>query len=565
MTRLTRTLIWAAQPIVIAIALWLVIGGPWRDARQPLSFSGSGVVTLAQARLILDDGWWSIPELDSTSGRDALLLARNAHVDHALLRVASFMSRRIPAIVTIWWALTLMCGGAACAWGLRRLGVSVVGAWGAGVLFALSPFALSQNISGVGFMPYLVPFAATAAVMLATGRHGEPGWRGLLLGNIALGFNTPYFALFGAFFVAVGAIAGFVRTRDRATARAGALMFGAIVVAAAINLAPNYFAPPAAPQAVETRVSPAEAELHGLKIRQLVTPPPGHWLGIFRMWSDADMTARFPDGGDPPGKRLGAIAAIGFLGLILLLFVPALAGPETEGESARAASRLTLAVLIVAMTGGLSGIVSILVTPLIRDYSFVTAFLMFFALAFIGVAIDRLTAANIKVGIALWAGLVVFGVADHAVALRPLSSNRDAITAEYHDLHEFVTAAERELPRGSLVFQLPVMPPPGGGRVEHMRVFDPFKLYVASRHFQWNVPALSPEAAARQTEAAALDPRDLPSWLQKQGFAAIVVDRFGYHDDGTEVLAALQAVPKAARPVALNPRYVALDIRVPQP
>ena len=163
----------------------------------------------------------------------------------------------------------------------------------------------------------------------------------------------------------------------------------------------------------------------------------------------------------------------------------------------------------------------------------------------------------------MWAALVIFGVADHAVALQPLNSGRDAIAADYRDVREFVSKTERELPQGSLLFQLPVAPPPGGGRVERMRVFDPFKLFVASRQLRWNVPALSPEAIARQQEAAALDPRDLPSWLQKQGFTAIVVDRFGYHDDGTEVLAALQAVPTAARPVALTMRYVALDIRVP--
>ena len=385
MTRLTRAFIWAAQPVVIAVALWLSLGGPARDVREPLSFGDGGLLTLAQARLILDGGLWSVPELDSTSGRDDLVLPRNAHVDHALLRVASLFSRRIPAIVMMWWALMLICGGAACAWGLRRLGVSVAGAWSAGVLFALSPFALSHNLSGVGLMPYLVPFAATAAVLLATGRYNEPGWRGLLLGNVALGLNTPYFAVFGAFFVAVGAIAGFVRTRDRACLRAGALMLGAIVLATTVNLTPNYWKQSSATPAVETRWSPAEAEISGLKIRQLVTPPPDHWLGVFRAWSSADLGARFPDGGDPPGKRLGAIAAVGFLGLIVVLFVPALAGAGTAGESARAASRLTLAMLIVAMTGGLSGVFGLLVTSILRDYSLFTAFLMFYALAFVGV------------------------------------------------------------------------------------------------------------------------------------------------------------------------------------
>ena len=96
-----------------------------------------------------------------------------------------------------------------------------------------------------------------------------------------------------------------------------------------------------------------------------------------------------------------------------------------------------------------------------------------------------------------------------------------------------------------------------------MRPYDHFKPFVVSRTLRWSDPPVTAEQRRWQTEAAAVDPRDLPAFLKHQGFAAIVVDRFGFDDDGTAVLAALQTVPSAARPVALNTRYVALDIREP--
>ena len=68
-------------------------------------------------------------------------------------------------------------------WGLRRLGVSRMGAGAAGVLFALCPFALYRNIGHFNMVTYLIPFPATAAVLLALDRSGTSlarpghGWR----------------------------------------------------------------------------------------------------------------------------------------------------------------------------------------------------------------------------------------------------------------------------------------------------------------------------------------------------------------------------------------------------
>ncbi len=564
MTSILRRLVWAAQPVVVGLALWLALGGPSRDVRAPLNFSSGGLVTLAQARLTLDEGsWWTTPALRTPAGRDSLLLPQNARIDLVLLHVASLLSHRIPAVVTMAWALMLMCGAASCAWCLRRLGVSVTGAWSAGVLFALCPFALGHNTSWFGLMPYLVPFAATAALQLAAGRHAAPGWRGLLAGNVAVGLNAVYFAVFSALFVGIGAVAGLVRGRRRVDAAAGATILGAIVLATAVNLAPNYLAP-RSDWTEGVHLSPAESELQGLKIRRLVSPPPGHWFEPFRRWAARDAQARFADGGETPGSRLGLIGAVGFLGLLAILLVPTAAGTGDAGETVRGASRLTLAAIVLGTVGGLGTVFSLLVSPIIRDYTFITPFLAFFSLAALAFGIDRATrGARPWLRGAVWAGLLIIGVADQSVALKPLNDARPAIADEFRALRQFAGALEGVVPQGSMVFQLPLLPPPGHGRLERMGAYDHFKLFVASHRLRWSYPPVSAEQIRIQREAAAVDPRDLPSYLRRQGFSVIVVDRFGYHDDGTAVLAALQVVPSAARPVALDTRYVALDIREP--
>ncbi len=106
-----------------------------------------------------------------------------------------------------------------------------------------------------------------------------------------------------------------------------------IVLATLVNLTPTLIAWQREGQVggVEHRV--ADSEVYALKIRHLVTPLPGHWFPPFRAWDARDVGADFPNETENVGSRLGLVATAGFLGLMVVLIVPALAGSGESGET----------------------------------------------------------------------------------------------------------------------------------------------------------------------------------------------------------------------------------------
>ena len=139
--------------------------------------------------------------------------------------------------------LIIVLGGVSATWCLRQLGVSTTGALVAGTLFGLSPYALYRHIVHFWMVIYLVPFACTAALLLATGRLER--WRDgrsclLLLGGCALlGFNYVYYAFFACFFIAGGLLLGFVETRRKRVVVAGASCIAVVGGCTFVNLAPS--------------------------------------------------------------------------------------------------------------------------------------------------------------------------------------------------------------------------------------------------------------------------------------------------------------------------------------
>ncbi|HET9370946.1 MAG TPA: hypothetical protein VFO19_11885 [Vicinamibacterales bacterium] len=563
MTRARRLILWAAQPAIVALAVWLMLGGRQFDAHAPLALDHDAAFAIVQARTTIEKGlWWTNPDLEVLAPDDPLLRPQAAHVDQFLLRLVGLAIPDPIRAVFATWVLMLVIGGAVSAWCLRQLGVSEIGAWCTGVLFALCPFALTRNTTYLGLTPYLVPFAATTALLLAAGRPERlrgRSWIGLIAGNVLLAVNATYFALAGLVLIAVGALAALFRQRSRAVVVAGASAAGIVAVISLINVGPVLAArDPDNPEA--SFRDAANSEIYGLKLRSLVTPLPAHWFGPFRAWAAADAAARFPDDTESVNSRLGLIATLGFCGLLGLLFFPTLITDDDEGETVRTASRLVLAATLVAMVGGLGAVFSELVTPHIRVFARMTPFIAFFSLAGVALAIDRMTRQRRAWRGALWAVVLLLGVLDQSVALRPVVASRAEVMAEFHELRRMIFITEARLPVGALVFQLPVRLQPLEAGTNRMARLDLFRPQSAARGLRWSHPANTPDRQRLHADAAATPTRDLPSLLAARGVRAIVLDRFGYDDDGTAVLAELQSVPGATDVLINMQRYVVLVV-----
>jgi phosphoglycerol transferase len=451
---------------------------------------------------------------------------------------------------------------------LMRLGLGTAVAYAGGMLYALSPYALYRQIEHFALVIYLVPIPCTVALLISTGRLGPLRSRrnaALLAGCALVGFNYVYYAFFGCFLIVAGALIGAFNDRSRRALAQGAVFVGAISIATLINLAPTFasWSGHGQPIIVPDKTA-AESETYGLKIRQLVSPVLEHSFAPFAAWTGEERRAGFPLETENVKSRLGLLETIGFLLLLAALFAPAAFSTFETAPVLVGASRLTLAAVLLGTVGGFGSVFSLLVSPEIRAYNRLCAFIAFFAWIGLGLLLQQVMRSRAGRAPA-WRAVVVLtpvlviGVLDQAPAAAPINARYEATRQELDGLTWFVSSLEKTLPPGSRVFQLPVTTYLNDAGLERMLPYDHIKPYVFSRQIHWSYPALANAVVRWQHAVGRLPTVDIAAAVASQGFAAIVVDKYGYADDGQAIVRDLGATNSPNAVLVESGRYVALD------
>nr|MBA2259502.1 hypothetical protein [Acidobacteriota bacterium] len=497
------------QALLIAMLLYFLLEAWQRDLRVPLAFTSDTLWYLMQSKSTVDNGWWWWnPRLGMPLGLDEVAYPSNSTVDQALVWLVSRVIPNAIAAVNVTWALLVVLSGLSATWCMRTLGASSISALVGGTLFALSPYALYRNVDHFALVIYLVPFACAAALGLAGGEPHQAWGRSrravIFTGCALLGINYVYYAFFASFCIAVGALIGYLASRDRRLLASGALCVAVIVGSTLVNLAPSLYSwhQNGRPLILRDKV-PAESEMFGLKIRQLVSPVFPHLFTPFHGWVEREAAARFPNDNENWNSRLGIVGTLGFLGLLAVLFVPD--GALLRAPPAlRAASRLMLAALLLATVGGFGSVFNLIVSPDIRAYNRISPFIAFFAMVAVILAIDRLFQTR-RARVVAATIILLIGVGDQGQATRHLNDRYEIIAAEISSLNAFVGALERALPASAMVLQLPFRAYMGESDFGLMKQYDHFKPYLVSRTLRFSYPALSNEQVRWQQAAARLD------------------------------------------------------------
>jgi phosphoglycerol transferase len=559
-------LLWMlGQAVFLALLLFVYLRGWDRDFRVPFRFSRDSLSAAMQTKSTVDNGWWWFnPRVGAPFGLDELQYPANANVDQAIVWGISRIVHDPALVGNLAWCVMVVLSGLSATWCLTMLGVSRVSGLVAGTLFALTPYALYRSTGHFWLVIYLVPFAGAASVLLASGRPERWYWgrpfAGLLAGCTLLAFNYVYYAFFACFLLLAASAIGWLQCRARRVGAAGALCVGLIVAGTCLNLAPSVrsWSTHGTPTMVPEKTA-GEAEIYGLKIRQLVSPGLWHRFPPFQAWLAREQEAGFPLETENGSTRLGVVATVGFLMLLSLLFVPRAARLLRQHETVLAASRLTLASVLLATVGGFGSLFNLLVTPDIRGYNRIAPFIAFYALLAIALAADALVSGRRRV--VLVTAIAIVGLLDQRAATVYLNSIHTAVAAEYTSARRFVGEVEAKLPAGSMVFELPVRTYPEDDGGPRAQPYENLKPYLVSRTLRWSYPALSDEQARWQQAASLLDPPRLASELAAADFAAVLVDRDGYADAGAAVVAALESAIGPGAVLGETARYIALDLR----
>ena len=196
----------------------------------------------------------------------------------------------------------------------------------------------------------------------------------------------------------------------------------------------------------------------------------------------------------------------------------------------------------------------------IRAYNRISVFITFFSLLAVVITIDRLFKSP-RARTAVTAAILLVGLADQGQATRRINERHAAIAAEVAGLRTLVGTLERALPAGAMVFQLPVRAYMSESDFGRMKQDHQFKPYLVSKALRFSYPAFSNEQVRWQQTMTRLDMPTLASRLAMQNFSAVLVDRYGYEDQGAAVIVGLKSSVGDDRVILNTDRFVAVDIR----
>jgi len=534
MTRAKQAAYYAAHVALCATLLALLVPfGEW-PLRVPFDYRGDGVIHAALVKGVAEEGPWHLTRIGAPFGSDIADWPMGMWLPLAVTSALVRLTGSAGAALNLYWLISIVASGVACAWSSRRLGLGPPFAFVCGLLYAFLPYVFYRNTSHFGTMDPLVPLVSLLALRVAgtTPEAIDTRERVVTLGAcFAQGLSYVYYAFFGCVLLAVAGALAALRTRRLALPRLAATGVLLLALGSAVPLVPSfaYWRAHGRNDHLSYKTV-ADADTYGLKLRQLLTPIADHPIGVFRAVAARIDEARFPLENENTTARLGLVGSLGFVGLLGYTLARA-AGAVGPDPQLGPAATLTLAALLVAQVGGLGSLFSVFVSPDIRGYNRIVVFIAFFSLhaSVVGLArgLDRFQASTILRG-ALLALLSAFAVLDQ-VPRRYLAAVRAETGPSFAEDEAFVSLVESRLPAGAMVFQLPHATIPLDQTSEPpMALYDPGRAFVSSRTLRWSWGSVIGRGGEWQAETSRMSPAAMARRLALAGFSGIWLDRWGY-------------------------------------
>jgi phosphoglycerol transferase len=545
------------------------------DWRVPFIYTGDAVFYSTIIKSIRENGWYlhhdSIGMPWGTDLHD-FPVPDNFHL--LLIKFATFLTADHALILNLFFLLTFPLAALAAFFVFRRFEVSFFPALLGSLLYSFTPYHLSRSENHLMYSAYYAVPLMVMVILWVCAKESEVASRDLSLslrnrkflfslGVCVLIASTGgvYYAFFACYLLLV---VGLIYAADRRSIRR-LLLPGALIATISVTLLAN-LSPSIVYRMrhgkVETpnRVA-SEAETYGLKIAQLLLPLTGHRIPALAQLKDRyNYNPLITENDD---ATLGVIGSVGFLTLLGWLLAGGLnlrrSNRDAAGQMLSRLSVLNISSFLLGTIGGLSSIFALLVSPLIRAYNRISVYISFFALFAIVLLLDRVRQkyfrnrnGEIIFGF-LSAILIIVGVLDQ-------SSNRFVpnygwVQPSYRSDADFVGKLEASVPRGAMIFQLPLMRFPESEPIERVWGYDPLKGYLHSKHLRWSYGAMRDRQSDIWQMSIAEKP--LPEMVAAAalaGFDGIYVDRFGYADDGARLEGELTALTETKPLVSNNER-----------
>ncbi len=519
------------------------------DLRVPFEYKGDALLYSSVIKSIIDHGWfWRNPSLGAPGGLQLYDYPNVAHeVLHLLIiKAMSAFSRDWALLLNVYFLLGFPLIALSAVAVLRRLRVGEGPAVVASVLYSFLPTRLLKGEGHVflaGF--FQVPLAVLLLLWVCGDAPHAPDDRlrgrraiaALMICGLCAG-TSAYYSFFTICLLVAGGLWASIERRSPRNAIAGAALALTIVAAMGVLGLPSMaYHRTHGPNPEVGRRAPAEAEVYGLKITQLLLPADGHRVEGWRSFKQ-EYNSRAPLVGENGTTSLGLIGSFGFLALLGTMFVRR-RPDRADDDRLRSLATLNLGAVLLGTVGGFGALFAFAVYPQIRAYSRVAVLVGFLSLCAVALLLDRLTRARPRLGALALLGVLLGGLVDQTtpLAVRPYAQSKQAFASD----RDLIRAVEARVPAGTMIFQLPYVMFPEGLSVQQLKTNDLLRPYLHSTSLRWSQPTMH----GRSGEAFVMSVAQLPATemldqLAATGFGGILISRDGYADHGAAMEAALR-------------------------
>lgn len=545
--------LFALWAVLVCATLRVAVGSEVFDLASPIVYAGDGISHSAVVKWIMDEGWFPSynrylgAPFRATSldywGSDAL--------HYILIKLIATFSDDWVLVQGLYFLLGFVLCGFFAHLVLRYLGLGTAFAVLGSMLFAFLPyhFLRTQHLFLISY--FCVPIATWLALEAwrlgclrgAGTRMHTRDWFKLGAASVCISACGIYYAFFTAVMLVAVAIVVWSGARSWRASWPSLAMMVIIGVTVIASNAPSFlYRMHEGPNTEVAQRHPAESEIYGLTLTQLIFPRPSH------RWEQArEYTARYEHQSPYNYERQAeSIGLMGTLGLLVLAHAAfgRFAGGNEGVTTLERLSFLTLVCFMLATVSGVGAILAWTVMPMIRGYARASVFIGFTAISGLMIALQAGLAkmqsgANIggvRMLVVLLAGAV--GIWDQT---RSGEFARGAGEKQFESDRAFVRTAENALPPGAQVYQLPFHPFPESGPVNQLGDYDLFRGYLHSKALRWSYGNMKGRSEALWQ--AALNAHSLPAQLdvaRASGFSAVYVDTRGYADGGIAIEASLR-------------------------
>ncbi|MFK4444461.1 phosphoglycerol transferase [Caballeronia udeis] len=564
-TRLESTrpaLKWGVPAALVVLATlmgWFLIGGTGFNLNDPLAYNGDGMLILALIKRVMDGTW--LFHSDLMGAPFGSYLYDYPIPDSGSLFVLKWlglMSGSPAVALNLYYLLGFPINALSAYLVLRKLRVSMALSFAGGFVFTILPFHFER----VGHLFYTWYFAAPIFVWYAfkiyrgeyalrTEKSGRPVAHikhALLL--LVLSCFGVYYSFFGVLTFIVAGMMRYLRMRSLASIYGAVLAIVIVAFGIVANVTPNLIDRVQHGANHETAArSPIEAEIYGLKTVQLLLPRIGHRFEPLAKVT-TKYSATFPLVNENMTASLGFIGSIGFVALLLSIFAPR----AQQDERIFLLASVTLALLLFCSIGGFSSLFAVLITPMIRAWNRVSVFIAFTSIAASLLMLEQLLARDwAKRNAARWTTLTALGLCAFAYWDQTTPSCVSCLQSSSTDFNSdarFVADIEKQVPKGSTIYQLPYVGFPEVPPVNNLGTYDLASGYLHSKALGWSWGTMKGRPGDLFFREMASEPMEQQiATARKLCFSGVYLDRRGYTDGGAAVEAQLQQI--LGRPAAL--------------